>query len=400
MKHYVIVGNGVAGVSAAEQILARGGDANITMFSQEKDSFYYRPRLPDLIAGTAKLDNLTLHDKDWYTGKGINLLLGHKVTQVDAKAQRLATDQGVTAVYDALLLATGAHSFIPPVEGVDKENVFALRTAQDARDISSAAQGAQDAVLVGGGLLGLEAGHGLTRRGLKVKVVEFFDRLLPRQMDEAGAAKLQSMLEKMGFSFFLGAKAKKVMGQEKAEGLLLEDGRELKGDLVLFSAGIRGNIELAQDMGLDMQNGVVVDDRMQTSLAGVWAAGDHIEHRGRLYGLWPAARDQGRIAGINMAGGDEIYTGTAVSNSLKVAGVELTSAGEVDPEGRLQAAVYEDESVYRKIVMEEGMIKGCIFLGPAKGVKECLQVMESGLQVGHLVSDMKNKNFDFSRLLS
>jgi nitrite reductase (NADH) large subunit len=400
MKRYVIIGNGVAGVSAAEQILDRDSQAGITIFSQEQDPFYYRPRLPDFIAGDAQLQKFTLHDSAWYTDQDIDLHLGEKVTQVDTQAREVRTEKGYGTGYDALLLATGAHSFIPPVEGADKKNVFALRSAQDARDIKAASKGAKAAVLVGGGLLGLEAGYGLIRQGLSVQVVEFFDRLLPRQMDVAGAAKLQGILEKMGFSFFLGAKAKQITGNENAGGLLLEDGRELQGGLVLFSAGIRGNVELAQDMGLEIHNGVVVDDYMRTSQAGVWAAGDHIEHNGRLYGIWPAAKEQGEIAGINMAGGDAAYKGTVMSNSLKVVGVDLTSAGEVDAEGRLQAAVYEEEAAYRKIVMEEGQIKGCIFLGLTKGVKECLQAMEHGLQVGHLAPDMRKKDFDFSKLLS
>jgi nitrite reductase (NADH) large subunit len=400
MKRYVIIGNGVAGVSAAEQILANDGKANLTIFSQEQDPFYYRPRLPDFIAGATQLEKFTLHDSAWYMDQGIDLRLGEKVIQVDTQACQVRTDQGFTADYDALLLATGARSFIPSVAGVDKKNVFALRSAQDARNIQAAAREAKAAVLVGGGLLGLEAGFGLTRLGLSVQVVEFFDRLLPRQMDVPGAAKLQGILEDMGFSFFLGAKAKEIMGAEEAQGLLLEDGRELKGGLVLFSAGIRGNVELAQDMGLDIHNGVVVNGRMQTSLEGVWAAGDHIEHNGRLYGIWPAAKEQGEVAGINMAGGEAVYQGTVISNSLKVAGVDLTSAGEVDAEGRLQAAVYEEDAAYRKIVMEEGQIKGCIFLGITDGVKECLQAMEQGLQVGHLLPGMRAKDFDFSKLLS
>jgi len=400
MKRYVIIGNGVAGVSAAEAISANDGQSEITMFSQEKDPFYYRPRLPDLIAGNAQLEKFTLHDKSWYAAHGIDLHLGEKVVQVDHKARLVRTDQGFKASYDTLLLATGAHSFIPPVDGADKKNVFALRSAQDARQIQAAARQTKAAVLVGGGLLGLEAGYGLTRLGLTVQVVEFFDRLLPRQMDKAGAAKLQGILEGMGFSFFLGAKAKRIMGADKAEGLVLEDGSEIKGGLLLFSAGIRGNVELAQDMGIEIHNGVVVDDRLQTSLEGVYAAGDHIEHRGRLYGIWPAAKEQGEIAGLNMAGGDAVYEGTVMSNSLKVAGVDLTSAGEVDAEGRLLSAVYEEKAAYRKIVMEEGAIKGCIFLGLTDGVKECLQAMEGGLQVGHLAPDLREKDFDFSKLLS
>ncbi|KMY69058.1 hypothetical protein AAU61_05885 [Desulfocarbo indianensis] len=400
MRRYVIVGNGVAGTSAAEQILAHDSQAKITMFSEEPDPFYYRPRLPELIAGAAELESFTLHGPAWYRDHGIDLHLGEKVTQVDRAARRARTAKGLAAEYDALLLATGAHSFIPPVDGADKKNVFALRSAQDARAIRAAAKEAKSAVLVGGGLLGLEAGHGLIRLGLGVQVVEFFDRLLPRQMDVAGAAKLQGILERMGFSFYLGAKAKQVLGSGQAAGLSLEDGRQLQGGLVLFSAGIRGNIQLAQDMGLKINNGVVVDDRMRTSLAGVWAAGDHIEHQGRLYGIWPAAKEQGEAAGIDMAGGEASYRGTIMSNSLKVAGVDLTSAGDVDADDLLQAAVYQDDEAYRKIVMAEGTIKGCLFLGLTKGVKECLQAMESGVQVGHLASEMKKKDFDFSRLLA
>ncbi len=400
MQRYVIIGNGVAGATAAEKILAGDPQGKITIFSEEKDPFYYRPRLPELIAGTSGLEEFTLRDRAWYQARGIDLHLGQQVSRVDVPARKVKTRQGLEAAYDALLLATGAHPFVPPVPGADKKNVFSLRTAQDARRIRAAARHTDSAVLVGGGLLGLEAGYGLTRLGLRVQVVEFFDRLLPRQMDLAGAAKLQGILEKMGFSFFLGAKARQVLGRERAEGLLLEDGRELKGGLVLFSAGIRGNLELARHMGLKINNGVVVDDHMQTSLPGVWAAGDQVEHRGRLYGVWPAAREQGEVAGANMAGGQATYQGTLLSNSLKVAGVELTSAGEVDAEGRLQSAVYEDEKTYRKIVMEGGQITGCIFLGLSRGVRECLRAMELGVQAGHLAPAMKQKDFDFSQLFS
>jgi nitrite reductase (NADH) large subunit len=399
MSDYLIIGNGVAGATAAEQIRKRDSRGSITIFSDEQDPFYYRPRLPELVAGETELESFTLHDRQWYRQRGMELKLGQRVVEVDPAARLARTAAGQETGYGRLLVATGAHPFIPPVKGADKEGVFALRTAADARAIHQAAQGAESAVLVGGGLLGLEAGHGLIRLGLRVEVVEFFDRLLPRQMDPAGAARLQAILEGMGFGFHLGAKAEEVLGEKRATGLRLEDGAELAGSVVLFSAGVRGNLELAKQMGLEINNGLVVDDRMRTSAEGVWAAGDQVEHRGRLYGIWPASREQGKVAGANMAGGEELYEGTVMSNSLKVVGVDLTSAGEVDPEGRHQAAVHQDQGVYRKIVLEQGRIKGLIFLGLTEGVAEAKKAMDQGVQVGHLAKEMERPDFDFSRLL-
>jgi len=398
MKKYVIVGNGVAGVTAAEKIRAADPEGEITVFSQEPEPFYYRVRLPEVISGKVEAARIVIHPVDWYKNNRIKLLLGETVVTGDVSAREVQGDQGTVMNYDELLLAVGARSFIPPVPGVEKKGVFGLRNLADARAIAARAEKSETAVLVGGGLLGLEAGYGLTRRGLQVRVVEFFDRLLPRQMDQAGAAKLQKILEGMGFSFYLGAKAKQILGQAEAEGLALEDGREIKGGLVLFSAGIRPNLDLAQALGLAVDKGVKVDDRLQTSQAGVWAAGDLIEHRGRIYGIWPAARAQGEAAGINMAGGRAVYEGTVLSNSLKVVGVDLTAAGDIDADGKHQSIVFEDDSTYRKIVLDQGRIIGFIFFGLTQGVKECQAALEKGLDVSPHAEAMKARDFDFSKL--
>jgi nitrite reductase (NADH) large subunit len=400
MKRYLIIGNGVAGATAAERIKEHDPDGRITIITDERHSFYYRPRLPEVMSGQVDISKITLRQAEWYAQAGIDLRLGEKVNAGDAGQRTVTTDQGKTESYDELLVATGAHPFVPPVPGADQAGVFALRTAEDALNIGRAAAVAEQAVLMGGGLLGLEAGAALTRMGLKVQVIEMFDRLLPRQMDPAGAAMLQRRLEGMGFSFSMGVKAKEIAGDGKAEGVILEDGTRLPGGLVLFSAGIRGNVGLAQNLGLAMDKGVQVDDLMQTSIAGVWAAGDHIEHRGRLYGIWPASRDQGEVAGINMAGGRAEYHGTTMSNSLKVVGVDLTSAGDIDPDGKLTSAVYQDETAYRKIVLDQGRIKGLIFFGLTDGVKETLAALDRGAQVGHLQDQMAERDFDFTQLAS
>jgi len=398
MKRYVIVGNGVAGATAAKKIRELDKEGEIVVFSGESDPFYYRPRLPDFIAGAVDLPKFTLQGPDWYASRNIDLKLGETVTQVDLAKKEATSDKGTTVGFDALLLAVGARSFIPPVPGSDKTGVFALRSAEDARAIVQQAGQVKKAVLIGGGLLGLEAGYGLTRRGLEVQVVEFADRLLPRQMDVEGALKLQRILEGMGFSFYLGARSKEIFGGAAAEGLALEDGQRIEGGLILFSAGIRPNLDLAKQMGLEVDKGVKVDDRLVTSGEGVWAAGDLIEHQGRVYGIWPAALAQGEVAGVNMAGGEATYTGTVMSNSLKVVGVDLTSAGDIDAEGKLTSAVYETETAYRKIVVDQGRIVGLIFFGITEGLKACQAAMANKTDVSALVEEMKKADFDFNRL--
>ncbi|MBW2139940.1 MAG: NAD(P)/FAD-dependent oxidoreductase [Deltaproteobacteria bacterium] len=399
MKNYIIIGNGAAGATAARKIREADSEGSITIFSAEGDPFYYRPRLPDFIAGIVELPKITLQNSDWYASRQIDLHLGEMAAEIDSSAREVRSEKGEVFGYDALLLATGARSFIPPVPGTDKDGVYALRTFDDARSIAAQAEKVENAILIGGGLLGLEAGYGLTRRGLKVKVVEFFDRLLPRQMDLAGAFKLQKMLEEMGFSFYLGARAKEIIGGKAVERLALEDGRVLEGGLVLFSAGIRPNLDLAQQIGLEVDKGVKVDNRLMTSQEGVWAAGDLIEHNGRVYGIWPAALAQGEVAGTNMAGGEALYQGTLMSNSLKVVGVNLTSAGEIDPEGKLPSAVFEAEGGYRKIVLVEGRMAGYIFLGLTRGIKECQAALEQETDVSSFLEEMKEGEFDFSKLI-
>ncbi|MBW2623313.1 MAG: NAD(P)/FAD-dependent oxidoreductase, partial [Deltaproteobacteria bacterium] len=336
--------------------------------------------------------------REWYAARNIDLRLSEIVSEADTSKKVIKSEKGEEFTYEALLLATGARSFIPPIPGTDKSGVFALRDITDARAIVEHAKGVKEATLVGGGLLGLEAGYGLIRLGLKVNVVEFFDRLLPRQMDGPGALKLQQILETLGFSFYLGAKVKEILGDDKARNLALEDGQTLPGDMVLFSAGIRPNLDLARSMGLETDKGVKVNDRLMTSQDGVWAAGDLIEFEERIYGIWPAAQAQGEIAGANMSGGDAAYKGTVLSNSLKVVGVDLTSAGDIDPDGKLESSVYDGEGVYRKIVADSGRIKGFIFLGQTGGVKECQAALEQEKDIQPFFSEMGERDFDFSRL--
>ena len=224
MGKYLIVGNGVAGTTAAEQIRKLDGDGKITIVTEEDVPFYYRIRLPEVVSGELPEEKLLAKKREWYQDQGIDLRLKTKVTGADPDKKELITAGGERLPYDLLLVATGSYSFVPPIQGSDKKGVFTLRSIQDARAIVNWAKNIERVVLIGGGLLGLEAGNGLRKLGKKVTVVEFFPRLLPRQLDVDGAKRLQETMEGMGFAFRLGAKTREVTGEGRVTGVLLEGG--------------------------------------------------------------------------------------------------------------------------------------------------------------------------------
>ena len=254
--------------------------------------------------------------------------------------------------------------------------------------------------MIGGGLLGLEAGNGLRKLGLKVVVVEFFPRLLPRQMDAPGAAILARQMEDLGFTFYLGAKTREIVAGPDGLQVGLESGEQLKGDLVLISAGVRPDLVLAQALGLDIDKGVKVDDTMKTSRDNVYAAGDLIEHRGRFYGIWPAALEQGRVAGAAMAGQAATYAGTLPSNVLKVVGIDLVAAGDIDADGKLQAIVHTDpaQKTYRKLVIQDNLLVGAILLGDIRGSAEIQAAIQKKLDLSPYKDELVHADFDFKRL--
>ena len=400
MTTYLIIGNGVAGNAAAESIRQYDQGGAIHIFTREKMPFYYVPALPEYVAGEKQANNIIIHNAAWYREQNIDLHLGTEVSGIDPQQKVVTTDKGEQFTYDKLLLATGGYSFVPPIEGADLPGVMTLRTVEDAEIIKGQANASKRVVLIGGGLLGLEAGNGLRKLGLDVVVVEFFPRLLPRQMDVAGAAMLQRQMEEMGFSFYLGAKTQEIVRQGDQLQVILEGGEKIPADMVLISAGVRPELTLAKGLGLEIDKGVKVDDHMRTGLADIYAAGDLIEHRGRFYGIWPAAQEQGRVAGANMAGQAEVYEGTVPSNVLKVVGIDLMAAGEIDAEGQMEGVVYKDEArkIYRKVVLKANVIIGAILFGDIRGSQEIQAAMKAQKDVSAVKSDLGRPDLDFSQL--
>jgi nitrite reductase (NADH) large subunit len=384
MANYLIIGNGVAGTTAAENIRKQDKKGNITIVTDEDLPFYWRIQLNDYISGDITEEQLLAKKEDWYRDQDITLKLKTRIVGADAQKKVVVTEDKEELAYDRLLIATGSHSFIPPIQGSEKKGVFALRDVQDARYISAFAKKIEQVILIGGGLLGLEAGNALRKLGKKIMVVEFFPRLLPRQLDVDGAERLQKILEGMGFSFRLGAKTEEITGGDKANGALLEGGETLSGQMVVISAGVRPNLELAEPLGLKTDKGVVVDERLRTNQPDIYAAGDVAEFKGMPYGIWPAAMEQGEIAGINMAGGKATYNGTTMAAKLKVVGIDLASAGNIDAENEFESKVSTDEDVYKKIVLENNQIIGCIMLGDTKGFNEVTKMMSEKKDVSQI----------------
>ena len=382
MKNYLIIGNGVAGTTAAEAIRKENKAGNITILTDEGLPFYDRILLNSYIAGDIDEQGLLAKKTGWYEEQDITLRLRTRVVSAEPEERVVITEQGQRLSYDCLLIATGSHSFIPPIKGFDKRGVFALRSVQDARDISAHAGEVEEVVLIGGGLLGLETGNALLRLGKKIKVVEFFPRLLPRQLDVDGARRLQGIMEERGFSFRLGAKTQEITGDNQATAVLLEGGERLSAEAVIISAGVRPNMELAEPLGLEVDKGIKVDEYLRTSRPDVYAAGDVAEFEGIPYGIWTAALEQGKIAGTNMAGGKKIYGGTTMATKLKVVGIDLASAGDIDAENKFESRVVTDEKVYKKIVIEEDQIIGCILLGDTKDFGKITKAMAEKQDVG------------------
>jgi len=401
MAHYLIIGNGAAGNSAAENIRRFDAQGDILMFSKEKHFFYYTPGLPDYLGGQKQIKEIIIHDEKWYAKNKIDLHLDEKIGEIDPPKKTVISAKGVRYAYDKLLLACGSNSFLPPIPGSSTAGVFTLRRLDDAANIIQAAKEARQGVIIGGGLLGLETGNALRKRGLKVAVVEFFPRLLPRQMDITGAQILYEKMAEMGFQFYLGAKTQAIENSTSGLWVVLESGEKIPAQMVIISAGVRPEVSLGKKLNLALNRGIIVNEKLITSLPDIYAAGDIAEYNGQVYGIWPAAMEQGKIAGLNMAGQRAIYQGTLPANTLKVAGIDLLSAGEIDAPGNMESIIYKNEQakIYRKLVVKDDILIGAILLGDIRGGKEIQKAIELKRNISAFKNKLNDLNFNFAVLV-
>ncbi len=396
----------MAGVTAARALARASSDADeVHIFSAEPHPYYPRPLLWQFIAGQKEQDELYFRSPEWYAEQSIQYHLNSSITEINTEAHRLTLDDGSRVSYDRLLIATGARPFVPPCQGTDKEGVFTLRTLEDALAIKSYTERAETAIVVGGGLLGLETARALQATGLRVTVIEVAPYLLPRQLDREGAQVLQSLLEAQGLNLITDSLTEAVLGETHASGVQLKNGQRVDGDLVLFSAGIRCRAKLAKEAGLEVNRGVVVDEQLRTSADDVFAAGDVAEFEGQVYGIIPAAIEQARAAASNMSEpGSASYTGTIPSTTLQVADAEVTTLGEIDEnEGENRRAVRHadiDAGVYRKFTLEDGRVIGFILLNDQERSGAARQLIQRGINVSEKADELVKDDFDLKSLLS
>jgi nitrite reductase (NADH) large subunit len=388
----VIIGNGMAAARLVEELSRRAlGRYAVAVVGEEPTLAYNRVLLSSVLAREVAPSDVELKPARWWREHGVTLLYGHTATAIDPDIRRVRLAGGATLTYAKLVLATGSRPIRLTVPGANLPGVLTFRDLGDVDRISSAAAQGLRAVVIGGGLLGLEAAYGLAKAGAKVDVIHLIDRLMERQLDPRAAAMLRRAVEAKGIAVHLNAETAAIRGTKKVEAVALKDGRELPADIVVMAVGIRPNAELAQAAGIDVNRGIVVDDTLQTSLAGIHAIGECAEHRGVCYGLVEPAYEQARILAQRFSGdATAAYPGSVLATNLKVSGINVFSAGDFLGQPGTEQIVLSDPGLdsYRKLVIADGRLVGAVLYGDTADGLWYLDLIRSGASVEPFRSDL------------
>lgn len=387
----VMVGNGMAGVRTLEELIKIAPDLyDITVFGAEPHPNYNRILLSPVLAGEQTIDEIVLNPLEWYEENGITLHRGKKVVDIDRRRRIVRAEDGTEAEYDRLLIATGSNPFILPVPGKELDGVIAYRDIADTNTMIEAAAKYKHAVVIGGGLLGLEAANGLMLRGMQVTVVHIMPWLMERQLDDTAGKLLQKSLEDRGLKFMIGAQTQALIGDKNGRVMAVQfkDGTEIPADLVVMAAGIRPNTELAEKIGLHCNRGIVVSDTLQTTTdARIYAVGECAAHRGIAYGLVAPLFEQGKVCATHLAQfGIGRYTGSQTSTKLKVTGIDLFSAGDFMGGDDTEEIVLSDAQggVYKKLVIKDDKLVGACLYGDTVDGSWYFKLLREGRSVADL----------------
>ncbi|GAU77104.1 NAD(P)/FAD-dependent oxidoreductase [Fusibacter sp. 3D3] len=363
----IVIGNGAAGISAVESLIENQVDTHydIKIITNEDASIYYRPMLSDYISQSALPNRFFLHPFAWYEENKIELIHGIPVVEILKAKKQIKLQDDRFLPYDKLIIATGSYNFIPPLEGVALPEVKSLRTLKDAEFIKKMVKPSKHAVVIGGGLLGLELGWQMIKLGLKVTVIEMMERLLPRQLDAEASGLFLEKVEATGMQIITGVGTDSILGDHHVEGIRLSNGKTITCDYVFISIGIKADIALAEQAGLEVGKGITVNAQMQTSDANIYAAGDCAEYDGINYGIWPEAVLQGKTAGLNIANQKTSYETLVPFNIYHGMNMRLFSIGDVGSLGEKAYEIirFEYDDHFEKIFFKEGIITGGILIG-------------------------------------
>src|SRR5579862_6577924 len=375
----------MAGVACVEQILRHSPKFEITIFGDETHVNYNRILLSSVLAGEKASDDIVLNGLDWYQKHGIDLRLGVRIVGVDSHSKTVTGDDGSVTPFDKLLLATGSVPLIPSIEEVKKEGVFVFRNLDDTRALLERCRPGTKAVVIGGGLLGLEAARGLQVQGCDVTVVHLMETLMERQLDTTGGGYLAAKMNQMGITVLLGLSTTAILGNGKVEGVQFKGGGSIPADLVVIAAGIRPNVGLGHEAGLEVKRGIVVNDFMETSHPDIFAVGECVEHRGICYGLVAPLFEQGKVLAATITGNrGPAYQGTVEASKLKIMGVDVFSAGEYrDNAAEFESVRYEDPSlgIYKKVVLSGGKLRGVILVGDVSDSHRYMEWLRTGADI-------------------
>lgn len=364
----VLVGNGLAGMRCLEDLLDMAPDRyEVTVIGEEPWGNYNRIMLSPVLSGDKSIEDIMLHPHAWYSDKGIHFIAGDAAVKIDRPRKQVYTEKGIVVDYDRLILATGSKPFIPPIKGSDLKGVLSFRDIYDVNTMLEYCKNKKNAVVIGGGLLGLEAAYGLKQRGLNVTVLHLMDRIMDRQLDARASALLKQSIEAKGIPVLTEANTEELIGQDgHVSQLRLKDGTVLEADFVVFAVGIRPNMALAQSAGLRCNRGVMVNDTMQTFDPSIYAVGECIEHRNQTFGLVEPLWGQAFICASHLAEhGSLTFKAPTVPTQLKVSGCDVFSAGNFEPADDYEDIILNDEKrhIYKRIIIQQDKVIGAVLFG-------------------------------------
>ena len=394
----VIVGNGMAAARLVDELAkAALGRYAIAVIGNEPRLAYNRVLLSSVLAGETASHDIELRPAAWWRDRGVTLKYGCMVTEIDVGRRELKVAGDESIAFSRLVLATGSNPLRLNVPGAELAGVHTFRDSRDVDLLLALAAGRKRVVVIGGGLLGLEAAYGLARAGAQVTLVHLMDRLMERQLDVVAADLLKSLVERKGITILLNASTARIAGNAGVEGVELSDGRRIAADAVVFAAGIRPNTELAKAAGIAVNRGIVVDDQLATSAPDIYAIGECAEHRGSCYGLVEPAYEQAQVLARHLAGGRASYAGSVIATNLKVSGIGVFSAGDFEGREGCESIVLSDvgRGTYKKLVIAEGRLTGAVLVGDVTDALWYLALIRSRQPIAGIRADMM-----FGRALS
>lgn len=404
MNDIVIIGGGVAAFNAIKAIREINQDVKVHLIQNETLYPYYRIKLTKSLFETLDTDKILLQKKDWYETNKISVYLGKEVVTIDTDNKKVALNDGTSLEYGKLLLANGAYNFTPPIEGIDKKNIFTIRKYEDIQNIRSQIDDKNTILNLGGGIQNLEAAWAVSQQGKNVVIAEFMDRLMPRQLDTRASEILKNAVERFHIKVLLNTEVVKLIGDSEVQGAMTKADNKIDCDMVIYSVGIRPDKRLYENTPIETDKGVLVNHRMQTNLPDVYAAGDIAELDGRVGGLWTIAGEQGKVAGYNMVGKDAFYSASIPVTTMNAFQLSVFSVGTFDEAG-CSLSLTEDNSdgaVYKRLFIKDNKLVGAIVIGDTKSntllknyvinQKELPDIDITGLSVSKLLEALKGIN--------